>query len=210
MTRDEPGGPQDTLWGWKEEQERRRRFLSPILPGEFLHYCGSVKNSLVRPLSGRGCMNASSHGNANTVKIMPSLRIEAFAQQLLDYEAADGNPVPRKGDAALRVCEKLRHSLSTLAGVKGFRSLLERALTLAKEEVPWLNAAEVNEEGVLVGAEPDPQLDKGEVAKGEVILIAHLIDLLVAFVGEALTLNLVRDVWPEARDFEKAGNEEKP
>ena len=38
--------------------------------------------------------------------------------------------------AAFRVCEKLRQSLSTLAGAAGYRSLISRALTLAKKETP--------------------------------------------------------------------------
>ncbi len=138
--------------------------------------------------------------------VTPSLR--EFARQFLDYETPVGDPAP--ADAALRVCEKLRHSLSALTGVAGFRVLLARALTLAKAEVPWLNAAQVNEEGVLVGlGEIDPQLDKKEVDQGEVVLIAHLAALLVSFVGEDLTVSLVREVWPTARGFvkdEKEGN----
>ena len=48
---------------------------------------------------------------------------------------------PSKGEevyAALRVGEKLRRPLSTLAGTAGYRSLIARALTLAKKEVPSL------------------------------------------------------------------------
>ena len=136
--------------------------------------------------------------------VTPTLR--EFAQQLLDYETPEGGSA--RIDAVLRVCEKLRHSLSALAGVAGFRVLLARALTLAKAEVPWLNAVQVNEEGVLVGLEEvEPQLDNKEVAQGEVVLIAHLVGLLVGFVGEDLTVSLVREVWPAARGVVRDDNE---
>jgi hypothetical protein len=39
--------------------------------------------------------------------------------------------------------------LSTLAGVEGFRSLLARALTLAKAQVPSLAAVQVKADGTL-------------------------------------------------------------
>lgn len=72
-------------------------------------------------------------GNAIYMITMVTPMLREFAQQLLDYETA---APPVRGDAAVRVCEKLRHSLSTLVGVAGFRSLLARALTLAKAEGP--------------------------------------------------------------------------
>jgi hypothetical protein len=140
-----------------------------------------------------------------TTMVTPSLR--AFAQQLLDYETREGDL--SISDATVHVCEKLRRSLSALAGVTGYRVLLARALTLAKADVPWLGVAQVNADGVLVGlGEVDPQLDKHEVTQGEVVLIAHLVALLVGFVGEDLTVSLVREVWPTAREFVKDEKEE--
>jgi hypothetical protein len=46
--------------------------------------------------------------------------------------------------------------------------------------------------------ELDPQLDGPEAGEGEVILIAQLLGLLSTFIGEALTIQLVLDMWPEA------------
>jgi len=127
-----------------------------------------------------------------------------FAQQLLDGETAADDPPTEQTAAALRVLEKLRRSISTYAGVAGFRSLLGRALGLAKADVPWLKAAQVNAEGVLVGlGGGGPPLAPNEVTKGEVLLIANLIGLMVAFLGEDLTLNLVREVWPTVSEFAK-------
>ena len=126
-------------------------------------------------------------------------RMRTFARWLIAREAAAGYPPEEKAQAAFRACEKLRHHLSTFAGVAGFRSLLSRALILAKAEVPWLSAVEVKADGSLpeLGS-LDTQHDMDEAEKGGVILLAQLLGLLVTFIGEALTLRLVQDVWPDA------------
>ena len=36
-----------------------------------------------------------------------------------------------------------------------------------------------------------------ELFEGGVVLLAQLLGLLVAFIGESLTLRLVREVWPQ-------------
>jgi hypothetical protein len=122
-----------------------------------------------------------------------------LAQRLLAYEAVAGeNSVPAES-AAFRVCAKLRQPLITLAGVVGFRSLLSRALTLAKAEAPRLSAVQVAADGSLKGLdELASQTDKEHAGDGGAILIAQLIRLLLIFIGEGLTLRLVQDVWPEA------------
>ena len=90
--------------------------------------------------------------------------------------------------AVCRVCDKLRRPLTTLAGAAGFRSLLARALTLAKQESPVLGAWEVKPDGSL-------QCLNGEGSQSGVVLISHLIGLMITFIGESLTLRLLHDVW---------------
>jgi hypothetical protein len=132
-----------------------------------------------------------------------------LAQRLLTYEAiAAENSVPVES-AAFRVCTKLRRPLITLAGVAGFRSLLTRALTLARSEAPSLNVVQVGADGSLKGLdEVEPQIDKEQASDGGIILIAQLIGLLLTFIGEGLTLRLVQDVWPEAA-FDGRGSEKE-
>jgi hypothetical protein len=122
-----------------------------------------------------------------------------LAQRLLTYEAVVGERPEPAESAAFRVCAKLRRPLITLAGVAGFRSLLSRALTLAKAEAPSLGAVQVAADGSLKGLdELEPQIGKEQARDGGAILIAQLIGLLLTFIGEGLTLRLVQDVWPEA------------
>ena len=122
-----------------------------------------------------------------------------LAQRLLAYEAAAGEHSEPAESAAFRVCAKLRQPLITLAGVAGFRSLLSRALTLARAEAPRLRAEQIEADGSLKGLdEIASQTDKEQARDGGAILVAQLIGLLLTFIGEGLTLRLVQDVWPEA------------
>jgi hypothetical protein len=122
-----------------------------------------------------------------------------LAQRLLTYEAvADENSEPAES-AVFRVCDRLRQPLITLAGVAGFRSLLSRALTLARAEAPSLSAVQVAADGSLKGQDEfASQANKEQARDGGVILVAQLIGLLLTFIGEGLTLRLVQDVWPDA------------
>jgi hypothetical protein len=123
-----------------------------------------------------------------------------LARRLLACEAVAGKTSVPTESAAVRVCEKLRPPLCALAGVAGYRSLLSRALTLAQTKVPGLSAVQVAADGSLQGlGELEPQIDKGHAGEGEVILIAQLLGLFLAFIGEALTLRLVQDVSPHLK-----------
>jgi hypothetical protein len=122
-----------------------------------------------------------------------------LAQRLLTYEAVAGENSGLAESAAFRVCAKLRGPLTTLAGVAGFRSLLSRALMLARAEAPSLSVVQVAADGSLKGLDGlEPQIDKEQARDGGAILITQLIGLLLTFIGEGLTLRLVQDVWPEA------------
>ena len=46
--------------------------------------------------------------------------------------------------------------------------------------------------------EAELESDKRQGGEGEVVLVSELLGLLHAFIGEALTLRLLRDVWPNA------------
>jgi hypothetical protein len=137
-----------------------------------------------------------------------------LAHRLLAYEAAAGEASEPTESEILHVYEKLRQSLSAFAGAAGFQSLASRALVLAKAEVPSLREARVAADGALEGlGESGAQLDNDKDRAGEyrvgggTILIARLLDLLLIFLGEALTLSLLRNAWPGATfDDRSSGN----
>ena len=106
---------------------------------------------------------------------------------------------------AVVVIEKLRIILTKFAGAEGFASLLRRALKLTSADVPALQSVKIGADGRLEGfeqivADADTGAAGGEAA---VAITAHLLWLLVTFIGEPLTLRLVREAWPDAsRDDE--------
>jgi hypothetical protein len=81
--------------------------------------------------------------------------------------------------------------------VAGFRSILSRALSIAAGEIDWLKMITIKPDGSLAGLEVVAGLPSIEIDRGETILIAHLLNLLITFIGESLTLRLLQDAWPE-------------
>ena len=134
---------------------------------------------------------------------LPSPSMRGLARRLVAASRTSSNPHVHE---AVLVSDRLRTSLARFAGLDGFTSLLRRALVLAREEVPVLQSVKVGGDGRLVGLE---QLDvetgtsaaRAGGAPGDgaaVAITAHLLGLLVTFVGEPFTLRLVREAWPDA------------
>jgi hypothetical protein len=96
-----------------------------------------------------------------------------LAKQLLALERDETVSEMSNVHAIRCVCDKLRCPLATLAGAAGFRSLLER----------------VEPDGSLRGLDD-------ETAQWGVVLIAQLIGLMITFIGESLTLQLLQNAWP--------------
>ena len=128
-------------------------------------------------------------------------RMRYLARYLLTYEGMSAKSSESMESATLCVYEKLRQSLSAFAGVAAFESLTFRALTQAKSEAPSLWAVQIAADGSLQGLgefEPQIDIDKDLAGEGGTILIDRLLGLLLIFLGEALTLSLLRLAWPGA------------
>jgi len=124
-----------------------------------------------------------------------------LANRLVAYEATVSKASGPVVSAAPRVYEKLRMRLSALAGVAGFQSLAFRALTQARPDAPGLRSVEIAADGTLNGlggADASVDIDNHSADAGGVVLIGRLLELLLIFVGEPLTLNLISDLWPDA------------
>jgi hypothetical protein len=122
-----------------------------------------------------------------------------LARRLLAREAASQSAIGTHVNEAVRVCEKLRTSLTKFAGADGFASLLRRALVLARAEVPSLQSVKVGADGRLEGLE-QLAADTGTGAaesEASVAITAHLFGLLVTFIGKPSTLRLLREAWPD-------------
>ena len=122
-----------------------------------------------------------------------------LAHRLLVYEAGAGKASVSLEPPAIRVYEKLRLSLGEFVGVTGFQSLASRALALARPEAPSLRTVRVAEDGSIRGLgeiETQFEMEKDQAGEGGTILISRLLGLLRIFLGEALTLSLLRNAWP--------------
>ena len=97
------------------------------------------------------------------------------------------------------VIHRLRISLSKFAGDAGFVSLLRRAVAMASADVPSLKNVRIGMNGLLDGVEQiDASSGTGVLGEAAAVAItAHLLGLLVAFIGEPLTVRLLRESWPD-------------
>jgi len=143
-----------------------------------------------------------------------STRMRHFAKRLTVCERNANSPSETTNAAAFHVCEKLRVHLAALMGTTGSRELFLCALLRAKEESPCLGAVQVKADGALEGLEElQAKHNRDELFEGGVVLVAQLLGLLTAFIGETLTLRFVREVWPEVPldnwDFGKGEKDEK-
>jgi hypothetical protein len=133
------------------------------------------------------------------VKLFKKMR--TLSQRLIKEETLEDGGEDSAARAAFRICEKLRAPLSTFTGVAGFGSLLSRALALAKPKAPWLEGLQLKPDGSFnFTAEREARLHTAEAVSGGAELVTQLLELLATFIGEALTLRLVQNVWPNAAD----------
>jgi hypothetical protein len=124
--------------------------------------------------------------------------MRALAKRLMAFEAQEDQEWDSgAAAAAFAVCQKMRPYLTNLMGNSGLRPLLSRALALAAAEAPWLRAVQVKADGSLQGPDARAEPVAPEVsAEAGMVLIAHVLGLLAAFIGGHLIVQMVREVWP--------------
>jgi hypothetical protein len=123
--------------------------------------------------------------------------MRSFAQLLIIYENLENNATAGTPPAPFLFPGRLRPHLVKLMGSIGFRALLLRSLKLAKGEVSWLSTVNVKPDGTLEGpGARHGHVDTAAFLEGRVVLVARLLELLVALIGPQLTIRLVSEVWP--------------
>ena len=126
----------------------------------------------------------------------------ALARRLLSLESG-GQDDPEALAAAIdRATGRLRGRLAGLVGQHGFAALCARAVRLAQRETPTLAGITYDarppgglrgtHEFVLANAS-DPAAATAALAS----ILAQLIGLLIAFIGQDLTVRLIHEAWPE-------------
>lgn len=128
-----------------------------------------------------------------------SSKLTQFARRLLAQETVAGKSSGQEDSAAFRVCEKLRVALNRLMGSGGVSALFARSLAMAQNDVIWLRSLKIKGDGSFAGFEAlEAGLKDDEIAQGEAVLLACLLELLITFIGPSMTLHLIQAVWPKA------------
>ncbi len=121
----------------------------------------------------------------------PHPSMHALAQRLLTLEERLHGATDDDSAGGVRVLDHLGVALARFAGSDSFNSLVRRALALARADEPALQQVSIKANGSLEGLE--------QIAGDAVVaIVAQFLGLLVTFIGEPLTLRLVRDAWPDA------------
>lgn len=126
----------------------------------------------------------------------PQMRF--LARQLHEFERSVGASAGVDKANPFPTLERFRLNLALLMGPVGCRALIARAIKLASAEVPWLATLATGEDGELKNLpETVTTLGATAISDGEVALLSQLIGLLVAFIGPALALRLIKQLWPQ-------------
>ena len=128
----------------------------------------------------------------------PFPTVRALTQRLLALEAASETHTDPPRQEALRVLEKLRAAVTRFAGIEGFNALQRRALALAQAEHLLLRTVTIGPDSRLEGLDALFAGADDSGAEAIMAVTAQLLALLIVFVGEPLTLRLVREAWPDA------------
>jgi hypothetical protein len=124
--------------------------------------------------------------------------LELLAERILKGGASlqgDATDVPR---ATERAVDELGAHLRRVFGPAGFEALLTRSLAVSRREHAFLERVPDPKGGGLSGlVRAADGREPHEVERGCTCLFAHLMELLMTFVGEGIAFGLLRQAWPD-------------
>ena len=138
-----------------------------------------------------------------------SLRQRVF-RRMLAREAGTGAGATATAAAACRLCERFAEQLTPLIGDAGVAAICARSLHLTERNVPGLAPIDVRS-GAAPFARLQLSLEQQQPAaatEAAVAVLVTAVELLALFIGEGLTIRLLREAWPD--DFAGDTDEETP
>lgn len=128
---------------------------------------------------------------------------KALALRVLSIEETEGSSTRELAETVQRIFDKLHAHLSVRLGNEGYRALLKRSFVLASKEFRWIASLSVTEAGVLEGVdEASTEHSASETTEGFAAVLASFIGLLDVFIGKALCLLILNDIWSTAVEIE--------
>lgn len=130
---------------------------------------------------------------------------------LLHREAGKDADTKAVAAAALRLYDRLAEQLTPLIGAAGVHALTGRGLHLTRREFPWLE--EAGDAGDSSGPFANARLglerqDATSAADAAVAILATILALLGALIGEGLTSRLLQAAW--SAQLPGGGEQEEP
>lgn len=130
----------------------------------------------------------------------PSPMLRGLASQLIEQELRHRTAPQELGAALERCYQRLYGALVNLVGEAGFQALMSRAAHITGSEFDWLEEA-LSPASASAAIKELHELARVKEAPlsvaGMTVLLANVFELLCAFIGEELTLRLVRRTWTE-------------
>jgi hypothetical protein len=134
------------------------------------------------------------------------------AKRLLAMEATAGGDVEEHAASAGRVYDKLAAQLSPLLGAAGVQALFVRSANLARGQLAVLDglvpAIEDATEGATRLRACLQALEPAAAAEVAAILFGTFLDLVITFIGDRLTVQVLRGAWPAIEDMAPRGDQE--
>jgi hypothetical protein len=127
--------------------------------------------------------------------------LRQLALKVLAQQAGSAAGAEALAAAARRAYDDLARVSAPLIGQVGVEALTGRALHLAQREYPWLVQARESEQAERPFAQVIACLERQDPAvaiEAAGAVFATLTGLLVTFIGEPLTVRLLRQAWPDA------------
>jgi|GEM_PF-2626618 len=125
--------------------------------------------------------------------------IQHLCGELLACEACVASMPDPNGIPQFRAVEQLCGRVATITGFAGLRTMLSRALRTTHSAFPWMRSAAASHAGTLEGMDLiHPLPDLQEAMRCEMAVLGSLIRLLRLLLGDGMTQELLRTVWPLA------------
>jgi hypothetical protein len=120
------------------------------------------------------------------------------ARKLLAGRPGDGNSAEQIAQRACEACERLGAHLSRLLGEAGVQMLLQRSVSIASAQFPWLQTASGGQPGPPCSAlrHAMEQQEPGSSTDAFAEVFSAFVGLLKRLIGDGLVDRLLNEVWP--------------
>jgi len=164
----------------------------------------AVVRAAVKPRTQGNERRRSSHGILAEAEVRKADQVSRVTPQVrhlagrLVAQGAQANRSLKAESMSFHAWETLRVQLGILMGTAGCVSLVARAVALASHKAPRLRDLRVNSDGSMeMTGGSATSVSTDAIAAAEVAVLTELLGLLVAFIGEALTVQMLHEAWPK-------------